>query len=91
MTLCMLGGVIGIGLGIGAAYLTASLAEWPVLIAPETVLLAMAAAAGYRHPVRLPAGAARRSAEPDRCAAQRVGPEGELHLAMQIKVNAASM
>ena len=46
VTLCMLGGVIGIGLGIGAAYLTASLAEWPVLIAPETVLLAMAAAAG---------------------------------------------
>jgi putative ABC transport system permease protein len=46
VTLCMLGGVIGIGLGIGAAYLTASLAEWPVLIAPETVLLAIAAAAG---------------------------------------------
>ena len=46
ITLCALGGVIGIVAGIAAAYLTASLAEWPILIAPQTVLLAIIAAAG---------------------------------------------
>jgi putative ABC transport system permease protein len=45
ITLAMLGGVIGIACGVGAAYVTAQIAEWPVIIAPEMVLLAMAAAA----------------------------------------------
>jgi putative ABC transport system permease protein len=44
--LCLLGGVIGIVLGLGAAALTAKLAEWPVLISPEVILMALAAAAG---------------------------------------------
>jgi putative ABC transport system permease protein len=44
--LCMLGGLAGVAVGIGAAYLTASLAEWPIVIAPEMALLALAAAAG---------------------------------------------
>ena len=46
VTLCMLGGLAGVAVGIGAAYLMASLAEWPIVIAPEMALLALAAAAG---------------------------------------------
>jgi putative ABC transport system permease protein len=46
VTLCMFGGLAGVALGIGGAYLTTSLAEWPIVIAPEMVLLALAAAAG---------------------------------------------
>ena len=45
VTLCMLGGLVGIAWGVGAAYMMASMAAWPVVIAPEMVLLAMAAAA----------------------------------------------
>jgi putative ABC transport system permease protein len=45
-TLCLLGGLIGIVIGITAAYGTAALAEWPIRIVPEVVLLAIAAAAG---------------------------------------------
>ena len=46
VTLCMLGGLAGVAVGIGAAYLMVSLAEWPIVIAPEMALLALAAAAG---------------------------------------------
>jgi len=46
VTLCMLGGLAGVVVGIGAAYLTATFAEWPIVIAPEMALLALAAAAG---------------------------------------------
>jgi putative ABC transport system permease protein len=45
IALCVLGGLIGIVLGVGAAYATARLAEWPILISPEVVVLALAAAA----------------------------------------------
>jgi len=44
-TLCLLGGLIGIVLGVGAAFVTAGIAEWPILIPPQTILLALAAAA----------------------------------------------
>ena len=44
-TLCVLGGLIGIVLGVGAAFVTAALAEWPILIPPQTIVLALAAAA----------------------------------------------
>jgi putative ABC transport system permease protein len=44
-TLCLLGGLIGVILGVGAAFLIAGAAAWPVLIAPQMVLLALAAAA----------------------------------------------
>jgi putative ABC transport system permease protein len=46
VTLCMLGGLAGVAVGIGVAYLMAGLAAWPILIAPEMVLLALVAAAG---------------------------------------------
>jgi putative ABC transport system permease protein len=46
LAMCMIGGAIGIGLGLGAAYLIANLAEWPVIMSPQVVLLAVAAAAG---------------------------------------------
>jgi putative ABC transport system permease protein len=45
ITLCLLGGLIGIAIGIGTAYITAKAAEWPILIAPEVVLIALGAAA----------------------------------------------
>jgi putative ABC transport system permease protein len=46
LALCMLGGIIGIASGIGAATLTARLAQWPIVISPDVVALAIAAAAG---------------------------------------------
>jgi len=46
VTLCMLGGLVGVASGIGAAYTIAKLAGWPIVLAPDMVLLALAAAAG---------------------------------------------
>jgi putative ABC transport system permease protein len=40
VTLSVLGGVIGIALGTGAAQLLAALAQWPTLISPDAVLIA---------------------------------------------------
>jgi putative ABC transport system permease protein len=45
VTLCLLGGLVGVALGMGAAYATANMAGWRILIAPEMVALALAAAA----------------------------------------------
>jgi len=44
--LCMLGGMIGLGLGIGISTLVAKLASWDVLIDASLVLIAVAASAG---------------------------------------------
>ena len=40
------GGVLGIGFGIGFAWLLARVKQWPVLIDPSTILLALCVAAG---------------------------------------------
>ena len=40
------GGVIGIGVGVGAARILANAKQWPVLIDPSTILLALGVAAG---------------------------------------------
>jgi putative ABC transport system permease protein len=45
VTLCLLGGLVGVALGVGAAHATASMAGWSVLVAPEMVVLALSAAA----------------------------------------------
>lgn len=45
VTLCLIGGLIGIGLGIIAATIVAKAASWPVLISPSVIVIAMAAAA----------------------------------------------
>lgn len=45
VTLCLIGGLIGIAFGIAAATIVAKTAEWPVLISPSVIALAMAAAA----------------------------------------------
>ncbi|MBI4540140.1 MAG: ABC transporter permease [Gemmatimonadetes bacterium] len=42
LTLCMLGGIVGIAAGAGGAWLLTRLAEWNTAIAPEAVLLAFA-------------------------------------------------
>lgn len=38
MMLTMLGGIIGIGLGVGGAYIVSSFAKWPPLVSGEVVL-----------------------------------------------------
>lgn len=45
VALCLIGGLIGITLGMGAAAIVAFSAQWPVLINPQAVALALAAAA----------------------------------------------
>ena len=44
VTLCGLGGLAGVAVGIGAAYAIATAAGWPILVAPEMMILALAAA-----------------------------------------------
>lgn len=44
VSLCLIGGIIGTVLGVAAAYLTANAAQWPVLISPMVILIAMGAA-----------------------------------------------
>jgi putative ABC transport system permease protein len=44
--LCVIGGVIGMILGVGGAYLIAKLAKWPPLVSWATILLAFAFSAG---------------------------------------------
>lgn len=41
VTLCLIGGAIGIGLGIGLAYLIGSLAQWPVLVQPDVIVMSV--------------------------------------------------
>jgi putative ABC transport system permease protein len=43
--LCMLGGIIGVVIGVGTAAIVAASAKWPILIAPDAILMALAAAA----------------------------------------------
>jgi len=40
IVLCLLGGIIGMALGIGGAFLISALAKWPPLVSWTTVLLA---------------------------------------------------
>jgi putative ABC transport system permease protein len=42
VTLSLIGGLIGIALGLGASAAIAGLADWPVLIQVETLVLAFA-------------------------------------------------
>ncbi len=44
VTLCLIGGLIGTALGVGAATAVASAAQWPILISPSVIMLALAAA-----------------------------------------------
>jgi putative ABC transport system permease protein len=45
-TLCLVGGVVGIGFGFGASSLLANMANWNTAIAPQAVFLAVVFAAG---------------------------------------------
>jgi len=45
VTLCLLGGLIGVMLGGIVAFIVATSAQWPILISKEAILVAMAAAA----------------------------------------------
>jgi putative ABC transport system permease protein len=46
LTLCLLGGLIGLALGVAAAAMVASLAGWPIFLSPLAMLLALVFAAG---------------------------------------------
>jgi putative ABC transport system permease protein len=45
VTLCLFGGLIGIAIGVSAAAIVAIYAQWPVVVSPSVIALAMAAAA----------------------------------------------
>jgi putative ABC transport system permease protein len=45
VTLCLIGGLLGTVLGVGSAAIVANAAQWPVLISPGIIVLAMGAAA----------------------------------------------
>ncbi|HEX5421306.1 MAG TPA: FtsX-like permease family protein, partial [Gammaproteobacteria bacterium] len=42
ITLCLLGGVLGIAAGAGAAYLLSHVAGWEVFVSPDSISLAFA-------------------------------------------------
>jgi putative ABC transport system permease protein len=46
VTLCLLGGLIGVTVGVGTAFAAGHFAEWAIHISPQVVALALAAAAG---------------------------------------------
>jgi putative ABC transport system permease protein len=43
VTLCLIGGIIGIATGVTSAYVIGAIAAWPVLVQADTVLLGIAA------------------------------------------------
>ena len=45
VALCLIGGLLGTALGAGSAVIVANAADWPVVIAPSVIGIAMAAAA----------------------------------------------
>jgi putative ABC transport system permease protein len=42
VTLSLIGGLVGVGLGVAASFSIGSLLGWPVLLAPEAIVLAVA-------------------------------------------------
>jgi putative ABC transport system permease protein len=46
VVLCLVGGAIGLGIGVLATFVVARIAEWPVLISPEMIMIAIGASAG---------------------------------------------
>ncbi|MGL4395182.1 MAG: ABC transporter permease [Hyphomicrobium sp.] len=45
VALCLIGGLLGIALGVGASGIIAIVAKWPVVISPSVIAMAMGAAA----------------------------------------------
>ena len=45
VALCLLGGLIGVAIGVATAAGVALSAQWPILIAPNAILVALGAAA----------------------------------------------
>ncbi len=45
VVLCLVGGAIGLGIGVLATFVVARIAEWPVLISPEMIIIAIGASA----------------------------------------------
>ncbi len=45
VVLCLIGGVIGVALGVATAHIVAGQMQWPILISPHSIAIALAAAA----------------------------------------------
>jgi putative ABC transport system permease protein len=45
VTLCLIGGAIGVATGVAASYVIAGIAEWPILLRADTIMLGIAASA----------------------------------------------
>ncbi|MFZ2491198.1 MAG: ABC transporter permease [Thermoanaerobaculia bacterium] len=45
VTLSVLGGLLGVGLGVGVAKLIGRIAKWPIVVSPDAILLSFAVAA----------------------------------------------
>jgi putative ABC transport system permease protein len=43
VTLCLIGGALGIALGVGGSYAIAALGDWPILLRADTIVLGIAA------------------------------------------------
>ena len=72
VTLCLLGGAIGIACGVGGAVLMRNSFGWSTAIAPASIVIAFMFASGDRRDLRRVAGASRVGARSDRSAALRV-------------------
>ena len=74
MVLTMIGGLVGVGLGTGAAKLFSELMEWPTQLGLESYVIAVSLLDPGRGGVRLLPGLARVAAGPHRSSALRIGP-----------------
>ena len=72
VTLCLLGGLIGVAIGVAAAAAIAHFAQWPMLVNPSVLALAMSAAAATGIFFGFFPGAPCRWSQSDRGTPQRV-------------------
>ena len=72
VTLCLLGGLIGVAIGVTASAIVAFAADWPVLVSPSVLVLGHGRRRRHRNFLRLLSGPPRRLPQPDRRAEKRI-------------------